>query len=136
MHDLLQTAVASHGGLKRWHEISAIKVAASITGAIWFVKSQGDYLKNIVMTADTMRERLVTEFPGQDEDSGARVTPVVAGDWNIGSVDRLYRKTAHDLAAMLTENRIRNRVFQELFLDLYNDYLHVALEAMRTGVAA
>ena len=67
MNDLLQTAVAAHGGLKRWHEISTIKVAASITGAIWFVKSQGDYLKNIVMTLDTKLERLGTEFPGQNK---------------------------------------------------------------------
>ena len=37
---------------------------------------------------------------------------------------------------MLTENQIRNPVFQKLFLDLYNDYLHVALDAMRKGVAA
>ena len=67
MNDLLQTAVSAHGGLKRWHEISTIRVAASITGAIWFVKSQGDYLKDIVMTVDTKRERLVTDFPGQDK---------------------------------------------------------------------
>lgn len=67
MNDLLQTAVAAHGGLKRWHEISTIRVAASITGAIWFVKSQGDCLKDIVMTVDTKRERLVTEFAGQDK---------------------------------------------------------------------
>jgi hypothetical protein len=60
MNDLLQTAVTAH-------EISTIRVAASMTGAIWLVKSQGDYLKNIVMTADTKRERLVTDFPGQDK---------------------------------------------------------------------
>lgn len=67
MNDLLQTAVTAHGGLKRWHEISTIRVAASITGAIWFVKSQGDYLKDIVMTVDAKREKLVTDFPGQDK---------------------------------------------------------------------
>ncbi len=67
MNDLLQTAVAAHGGLKRWHEMSAITVTASVTGAIWFVKSQGDYLKNVVMTVDTRREKLVTDFPGQDK---------------------------------------------------------------------
>jgi hypothetical protein len=67
MNDLLQTAVTAHGGLKRWHEIDTIRVAASITGAIWFVKSQGDYLKDIVMTVDTKREKLVTDFPGQDK---------------------------------------------------------------------
>jgi hypothetical protein len=67
MNDLLQSAVAAHGGLARWHEITTIKVAASITGAIWFVKSQGDYLKNVVMTVDAKRERLITDFPGQDK---------------------------------------------------------------------
>jgi hypothetical protein len=67
MNNLLQTAVATHGGLQRWHEINTIKVAASIAGAIWFVKGQGDYLKNVVMTVDTKRERLITDFPGQDK---------------------------------------------------------------------
>ncbi len=67
MNDLLQTAVAAHGGMERWHALNTIKVEASITGAIWFVKSQGDYLKNVVMTANTRRERLTTEFPGQDK---------------------------------------------------------------------
>jgi hypothetical protein len=67
MDELLQTAVTAHGGLKRWHEINQIKVAASITGAIWFVKSQGDYLKDVVMTVDTEYEKLVTDFPGQDK---------------------------------------------------------------------
>lgn len=67
MTDLLRTAVDAHGGLKRWNEIRRIIVPASITGAIWFVKSQGDYLKDIVMTVDTKRELLITDFPGQDK---------------------------------------------------------------------
>jgi hypothetical protein len=67
MNDLLQTALSAHGGLKRWNELNTIKVAASITGAIWFVKGQGDYLKNVVITAYTKKQKLVTEFPGQDK---------------------------------------------------------------------
>jgi hypothetical protein len=67
MNDLLQTAINAHGGLARWNQIKELKVAASITGAIWFVKSQGDYLQDVVMTADTIRERMVTDFPGQDK---------------------------------------------------------------------
>lgn len=87
--------------------------------------------------ADTsLLMQMIDDWVDQDEDRGARVTPVVAGHWNTASVEHLYRNTTRDLATMLTENRIRNRVLQELFLDLYNDYLHVALEAMRTGVAA
>lgn len=69
MNDLLQIAVQAHGGLKRWNQVKAMKVAASITGAIWFVKSKGDYLKNVVMTVDTRKERLITHFPGQDKRS-------------------------------------------------------------------
>lgn len=67
MNDLLETAIKAHGGLARWKEIKSIHVAASITGAIWFVKSQDDYLKDVVMTVDTTRERLTTDFPGQDK---------------------------------------------------------------------
>lgn len=44
MNDLLQTAVDAHGGLKRWNEVKTITVAAAITGAIWMLKGQPDYL--------------------------------------------------------------------------------------------
>ena len=64
--DLLDLAVKAHGGLERWNKVKAIKVAASITGAIWFVKSKGDFLKNVVLTAETRTERLTVDFPGQD----------------------------------------------------------------------
>lgn len=87
--------------------------------------------------ADTsLLMQMIDDWVDQDEDRGTRMTPVAAGDWTLHSVDGLYRKTVQDLAALLSENRIRNRVLQQLFLDLYNDYLHAALDAMRTGVAA
>jgi hypothetical protein len=69
MNHLLQMAVQAHGGLKRWNQVKAMQVAASITGAIWFVKSKGDCLKNVVMSVDTTKERLITDFPGQDRRS-------------------------------------------------------------------
>lgn len=67
MNDLLAFAIDAHGGLDLWRQIHSIRVAASITGAIWFVKSQGDALKDVVLTADTLTERLTVEFPGQDK---------------------------------------------------------------------
>ncbi|HEX2775360.1 MAG TPA: hypothetical protein VHN10_01845 [Candidatus Acidoferrales bacterium] len=67
MNDLLDLAVKAHGGLERWNKVKSVKVAASITGAIWFVKSKGDVLKNVVMTIATKKERLTTDFPGQDK---------------------------------------------------------------------
>jgi hypothetical protein len=48
-------------------QVKAIKVAASITGAIWYVKGKGDFLKDVVLTAETRNERLTVDFPGQDK---------------------------------------------------------------------
>ena len=67
MTELLDIAVQAHGGLERWRQIRSIRVAASITGAIWFVKGQGDALKDVVLTVETRSERLVVDFPGQDK---------------------------------------------------------------------
>jgi hypothetical protein len=67
MNDLLAFAIDAHGGLDLWRQIRSIQVAASITGAIWFVKSQGDALKDVVLTADTLTQRLIVDFPGQDK---------------------------------------------------------------------
>src|SRR5271154_3214254 len=66
MNQLLKLAVEAHGGLERWNKVKAIKVAASITGAIWYVKGKGDFLKNVVLTAETPNQRLTVDFPGQD----------------------------------------------------------------------
>src|SRR6202046_5263786 len=66
MTELLTQALKAHGGLDRWNKVKAIKVAASITGAIWFVKGKGDFLKKIVLTVETGKERVTVEFPGQN----------------------------------------------------------------------
>src|ERR1700690_994616 len=66
-NELLDLAVKAHGGLDRWNKVKAIKVAASITGAIWFVKGKGDVLKNVVLTAQTRNERVTVDFPAQDK---------------------------------------------------------------------
>jgi hypothetical protein len=67
MGELLDLAVKAHGGLARWNDVNTIKVAASITGAIWYVKGKPDILKNVVITAETRRERVTLDFPGQDK---------------------------------------------------------------------
>jgi hypothetical protein len=66
MPELLAFAVDAHGGLGRWNEVSSIKIDVSIGGAIWEVKGQPDVLRDIVMVADTQRERVTTSFVGQD----------------------------------------------------------------------
>src|SRR5271163_2137410 len=67
VNELLNLAVKAHGGLERWNKVRAVKVAASITGGIWWVKGKGDFLKNVVLTAETGKERLTMDFPGQDK---------------------------------------------------------------------
>jgi hypothetical protein len=67
MPELLDIAVEAHGGLARWNEINQVEIAVSITGAIWYLKSQPDVLKDIVMVADTRSERVTTSFVGQDK---------------------------------------------------------------------
>jgi hypothetical protein len=67
MPELLDLAVKAHGGLDRWNKLKSIKVAASITGGIWYVKGKPDTLKNVVITVDTQTERVKIEFPGQEK---------------------------------------------------------------------
>jgi hypothetical protein len=73
--DLLAEAVEAHGGLDRWNAVSSVKIDVSIAGAIWFAKGQPDVLKDIVMVADTQRERVTTSFVGQDR------TTTFESDW-------------------------------------------------------
>jgi hypothetical protein len=73
MTELLDLAVKAQGGLERWNKIKAIKVTASITGAIWYVKGKPDILKNVVLTAETWEERLTVDFP--DQNKQARFEP-------------------------------------------------------------
>ena len=47
MNELLETAAAAHGGLDRWNQVTLISVNASITGALWALKSKADALKDV-----------------------------------------------------------------------------------------
>jgi hypothetical protein len=69
MNDLLESAVAAHGGLDRWNQIKSIIVDASISGALWTVKAQVDALKDVRFEADTKRELLTMDYVGQDKRS-------------------------------------------------------------------
>ena len=67
MNALLDLAIKAHGGLDRWSKVTSIKVDTSITGAIWYVKGRVDVLKDVVISAETKRERLSMGFPGQNK---------------------------------------------------------------------
>jgi hypothetical protein len=66
MNDLLDKAVAAHGGLDRWNKVSSITVDASITGALWDVKRNGDAPKDVRFNVDTTRELLTLDFVGRE----------------------------------------------------------------------
>ena len=69
MTSLLDRAVNAHGGVERWNRVKSITVDASITGAVWHVKNQGDALKDIRFEVDTTRQRVAVEYLGQDRRS-------------------------------------------------------------------
>jgi hypothetical protein len=69
MNDLLESAVAAHGGLGRWNQLTAITVGASITGALFHVKGKADAVKDVRLEANTKRQLLTMDFIGQDKQS-------------------------------------------------------------------
>ena len=89
--DLLALAVAAHGGMKRWDEVSSVNIEVSITGAIWYVKGQPDVLKDIVMAVDTKQQRVSTSFVGQD-----RKTVFEPGKVVISGADGVVEQTRKD----------------------------------------
>jgi hypothetical protein len=69
MDDLLAWAIAAHGGLDRWNQVTSVQFAASITGAIWYLKAKPDVLKDVVVRVETKAERVDMSFVGQDKRS-------------------------------------------------------------------
>ena len=69
MNDLLDSAVAAHGGLDRWNQVKSITFDASITGAFWHLKGKGDALKDVRLEVDTTRQLVTINFVGQDKRS-------------------------------------------------------------------
>lgn len=87
--------------------------------------------------ADTsLLMQMIDDWVDQDEDRGARLTPVVAGQWNLESAAELFDKTVRDLGVLLDASGIQKPVLKAILADLYRDYLHTAMDAMRAGVAA
>ena len=88
------------------------------------------------MADTTLLMQMIDDWVDQDEDRGERLTPVVAGDWNLESAADLFDKTVRDLGVLLDASGIRKPVLKAILADLYRDYLHTAMDAMRAGVAA
>ena len=64
MNELLALAIDGHGGLRRWHEVSRFRAEASISGALWVLKSRPGLLADVVLEGETRAQRLtITPFP-------------------------------------------------------------------------
>lgn len=57
MNDLLDIAIAGHGGRERWEKINKIKVTALVGGGVWPVKGWPGALANMTLTADAKTPR-------------------------------------------------------------------------------
>lgn len=98
---------------------------------------QGAWNKEQRWMADTsLLMQMIDDWMDQDEDRGTRLTPVTTGDWNLESAAQLFGRTVYNLDTLLESSGIRRPILKALITDLYKDYLHTALNAMRTGIAA
>src|SRR5215469_10970246 len=67
MNDLLQRAIAAHGGLDRFNQFRTVSVDISIGGALWLLKVRQEQ-SNVRVTVDLHQERTVFapfELPNQ-----------------------------------------------------------------------
>jgi len=65
MNDLLELALAAHGGLARWQSFSKARAQVAIGGAIWDYKQQPGLLRDISWEAELQRQRVTcTPFDG------------------------------------------------------------------------
>jgi hypothetical protein len=57
MNELLELAVAAHGGLDRWHSYRTVSLELSVGGALWHLKGQAGLFANATYEADTHAQR-------------------------------------------------------------------------------
>ena len=64
MEALLALAIEAHGGLGRWEELSRVRAAVSISGAIWDLKGKAGLLHDVVLEGETRDQRVkITPLP-------------------------------------------------------------------------
>ena len=61
------------------------------------------------MADTTLLMQMIDDWVDQDADRAERLTPVVAGNWNLESAAELFEKTVRDLSCCLTRVESRSR---------------------------
>src|SRR5260370_40193257 len=57
MSDLLDLAVAAHGGLGRWNTLRTVRLELSVGGALWDLKGQTGLFAKATYEADIHKQR-------------------------------------------------------------------------------
>jgi hypothetical protein len=57
MHDVLQVAVAAHGGLEQCNRLNSVKATMSITGSLWQLKGRPVVLIDVAIEAELHKEK-------------------------------------------------------------------------------
>jgi hypothetical protein len=72
--DLLETAIAAHGGLDRWNSLRGVAVELSVGGVLWELKGQAGLFATARYEADTHAQRATLGCFGAS-DRHVRFTP-------------------------------------------------------------
>jgi hypothetical protein len=74
MNELLELAIAAHGGLDRWHSYRTVSLELSVGGALWHLKGQAGLFATARYEADTREQRATLGHFGAP-DRHVRFTP-------------------------------------------------------------
>jgi hypothetical protein len=79
--DLLELAVAAHGGLERWNAQRSVSLELSVGGVLWDMKGQTGLFENSTYEANThLQQATLGRFGGPDR--RVRFTPARPGSWS------------------------------------------------------
>ena len=81
MNELLDLAVAAHGGLGNWHSYRSVSLELPVGGVLWEVKGQTGLFANATYHADTHTQRATLGRFGA-ADCHVGFTPGQAGSGN------------------------------------------------------
>jgi hypothetical protein len=63
MNNLLESAIAAHGGEERWRHLRSMRASLSVTGALWESQGRADFLKEIEIEVQLHEQKVVTNLP-------------------------------------------------------------------------
>ncbi|HEY3900238.1 MAG TPA: hypothetical protein VGM54_16635 [Chthoniobacter sp.] len=65
MNQLLELAIAAHGGQGRWKHLRSLRANLSVTGALWASRGVAGWLKEIEIEAQLHEQKVITSLPSK-----------------------------------------------------------------------